>query len=151
MAAASTFPHWSPWSSWPTRCASPGIVTGEVNIRKIWSAANMKVYGGGAVEDGFLRTLSDLVGDYNYTKVSISSGKSGRSRSRLEVKERIFDVSNVAELDHGRAGVWRPPWCSGLHKGSGRSIHHGQQPTPRGRPRAGTHRRNRGSQSLDHA
>lgn len=72
-------------------------------MRKIWSAANIKVYGGGAAEDRFLRALSDLIGDYSYTSVSISSGKSGRSRSRQEGKERIFDVSNLAELDRGRA------------------------------------------------
>jgi hypothetical protein len=56
-------------------------------------------------EDGFLRALSDLIGDYSYTNVSVSSGKSGRSRSRQEGKERIFDVSNLAELDRGRAVV----------------------------------------------
>jgi hypothetical protein len=34
----------------------------EANMRKIWSAPNIKVYGGGAAEDGFLRALSDLIG-----------------------------------------------------------------------------------------
>ena len=28
---------------------------GEANMRKIWPAANVKVYGGGVAEDGFLR------------------------------------------------------------------------------------------------
>lgn len=99
---------------------------GEANMRKIWSAANIKVYGGGVAEDGFLRALSDLIGDYSYTNVSISSGKSGRSRSRQEGKERIFDVSNLAELDRGRAVVLASgapatlirtlPWYAGPHK-----------------------------------
>jgi type IV secretory pathway TraG/TraD family ATPase VirD4 len=99
---------------------------GEANMRKIWSAANIKVYGGGVAEDGFLRALSDLIGDYSYTNVSISSGKSGRSRSRQEAKERIFDVSNLAELDRGRAVVLASgapatlvrtlPWYTGPHK-----------------------------------
>lgn len=99
---------------------------GEANMRKIWSAANIKVYGGGVGEDGFLRALSDLIGDYSYTNVSISSGKSGRSRSRQEAKERIFDVSNLAELDRGRAVVLASgapatlvrtlPWYTGPHK-----------------------------------
>ncbi|MBT2594046.1 type IV secretory system conjugative DNA transfer family protein [Arthrobacter sp. ISL-72] len=99
---------------------------GEANMRKIWSAANIKVYGGGVAEDGFLRALSDLIGDYSYTNVSISSGKSGRSRSRQEGKERIFDVSNLAELDRGRAVVLASgapatlvrtlPWYTGPHK-----------------------------------
>ncbi|GAC1497340.1 MAG: hypothetical protein NVS2B15_20060 [Pseudarthrobacter sp.] len=99
---------------------------GEANMRKIWSAANVKVYGGGVAEEGFLRALSDLIGDYSYTNVSISSGKSGSSRSRQEGKERIFDVSNLAELDRGRAVVLASgapatlvrtmPWYTGPHK-----------------------------------
>jgi type IV secretory pathway TraG/TraD family ATPase VirD4 len=99
---------------------------GEANMRKIWSAANIKVYGGGVAEDGFLRALSDLIGDYSYTSVSVSSGKSGRSRSRQEAKERILDVSNLAELDRGRAVVLSSgapatlvrtlPWYTGPHK-----------------------------------
>ena len=99
---------------------------GEANMRKIWSAANVKVYGGGVAEEGFLRALSDLVGDYSYTNVSVSSGKSGSSRSRQEGKERIFDVSNLVELDRGRAVVLASgapatmvrtmPWYTGSHK-----------------------------------
>jgi type IV secretory pathway TraG/TraD family ATPase VirD4 len=99
---------------------------GEANMRKIWSAANIKVYGGGVAEEGFLRALSDLIGDYSYTNVSVSSGKSGSSRSRQEGKERIFDVSNLAELDRGRAVVLASgapatlvrtmPWYAGPHK-----------------------------------
>ncbi|MFS0718568.1 hypothetical protein ABC362_00375 [Arthrobacter sp. 1P04AC-2] len=66
------------------------------------------------------------MGDYSYTNVSISSGKSGSSRSRQEGKERIFDVSNLAELDRGRAVVLTSgapatlvrtmPWYTGAHK-----------------------------------
>lgn len=99
---------------------------GEANMRKIWSAANVKVYGGGVAEEGFLRALSDLIGDYSYISVSVSSGKSGSSRSRQEAKERIFDVSNLAELDRGRAVVLASgapatlvrtmPWYTSLHK-----------------------------------
>ncbi|WP_237740837.1 type IV secretory system conjugative DNA transfer family protein [Crystallibacter crystallopoietes] len=99
---------------------------GEANMRKIWSAANVKVYGGGVAEEGFLRALSDLIGDYSYINISISSGKSGASRSRQEGKERIFDVSNLAELDRGRAVVLASgapatlvrtmPWYTGPHK-----------------------------------
>ena len=101
---------------------------GEANMRKIWSAANIKVYGGGVAEEGFLRALSDLIGDYSYTNVSVSSGKTGSSRSRQESKERIFDVSNLAELDRGRAVVLASgapatlvrtmPWYTGRHKES---------------------------------
>lgn len=99
---------------------------GEANMRKIWSAANIKVYGGGVAEDGFLRALSDLIGDYSYTNISLSSGKTGSSRSRQEGKERILDVSNLAELDRGRALVLASgapatlvrtmPWYTGPHR-----------------------------------
>ncbi|WP_308216212.1 TraM recognition domain-containing protein [Pseudarthrobacter raffinosi] len=99
---------------------------GEANMRKIWSAANVRVYGGAVAEEVFLRALSDLIGDYSYTNVSISPGKSGSSRSRQEGKERVFDVPNLAELDRGRAVVLASgapatlvrtlPWYTGTHK-----------------------------------
>lgn len=95
-------------------------------MRKIWSAANIKVYGGGVSEAGFLHALSDLIRDYSYTSVSVASGKNGRSRSRQEGKERIFDISNLAELDRGRAVVLASgapatlsktlPWYTGPHR-----------------------------------
>ena len=63
---------------------------------------------------------------YSYTNISVSSGKSGASRSRQEGKERIFDVSSLAELDRGRAVVLASgapatlvgtmPWYTGNHK-----------------------------------
>jgi hypothetical protein len=39
--------------------------------------------------------------------VSVSSSKSGFSRSRQESKERIFDVSNLAELSTAAAPSFR--------------------------------------------
>ncbi|WP_354236063.1 hypothetical protein [Arthrobacter sp. UYEF3] len=33
----------------------------------IWSAASVKLYGGGVAEERFLRAHSDLIGDYSYT------------------------------------------------------------------------------------
>ena len=120
---------------------------GEANMRKIWSAANVKVYGGGVAEEGFLRALSDLIGDYSYTNVSVSSGKSGSSRSRQEGKERIFDVSNLAELDRGRAVVLASgaPGHPGPHhalvhrpaQGRRGGVHQEVQPPAGGRGSAG--------------
>ncbi|WP_262106409.1 TraG/TraD/VirD4 family protein [Arthrobacter sp. Marseille-P9274] len=43
---------------------------GEANMRKIWSAANIREHQGlrrAVAEEGFLRALSDLIGDYSYT------------------------------------------------------------------------------------
>lgn len=79
---------------------------GEPGMRKIWSAANVVVYGGGVKEDAFLRTLSDLIGDYSYTNVSRSNGRSGSSSSHQEGKERILDVSDLTEMERGRAVVF---------------------------------------------
>lgn len=79
---------------------------GEPGMRKIWSAANVVVYGGGVKEDGFLRTLSDLIGDYSYNSVSQSHGRGGSSSSRQEGKERILDVSDLTEMERGRAIVF---------------------------------------------
>ena len=103
--------------------------SGMSSSSRLWSAANIKVYGGGVAEDCFLRALSDLIGDYSYTSVSVSTGKSGRSRSRQEGKEHIFDVSNLAEVDRGRAVVLASgasatlvrtlPWYTGPHKVAG--------------------------------
>jgi hypothetical protein len=47
---------------------------GEANMRKIWSAANVKVYGGGVAEEGFLRALSDLIGDYSSGRRPVPGG-----------------------------------------------------------------------------
>ncbi|MBM6622524.1 TraM recognition domain-containing protein [Micrococcaceae bacterium RIT802] len=99
---------------------------GEPGMRKIWSASNVVVYGGGVKEDAFLRTLSDLIGDYSYNSVSHSSGRGGSSSSRQEGKERILDVSDLTEMERGRAVVFASgaratlvktrPWWSTEHK-----------------------------------
>ncbi|MGP5220574.1 type IV secretory system conjugative DNA transfer family protein [Arthrobacter rhombi] len=101
---------------------------GEPGMRKIWSAANVVVYGGGVKEDTFLRTLSDLIGDYSYNSVSQSNGRGGSSSSRQEGKERILDVSDLAEMERGRAVVFASgaratlvktqPWWKTEHKDS---------------------------------
>lgn len=70
-------------------------------------------------EDGFLRALSGLIGNYSYINVSVFSGKSGPAAPN-------FDVSNLAELDRGRTVVVASgapatlartlPRYTGLHK-----------------------------------
>lgn len=99
---------------------------GEPGMRKIWSASNVVVYGGGVKEDGFLRSLSDLIGDYSYNSVSHSNGRGGSSSSRQEGKERILDVSDLTEMERGRAIVFASgaratlvktvPWYETSHK-----------------------------------
>ena len=105
---------------------SQGVdVWGREGMRKLWSAANVKVYGGGVSETEFLGELSQLVGDYEMDTVSTSYGKGGRSTSRSGRRERVLDVADLAHLPRGRAVVIASgmpaalvrtlPWMAGPH------------------------------------
>ncbi|MBA4104099.1 MAG: hypothetical protein C0488_18010, partial [Arthrobacter sp.] len=48
-------------------------------MRKLWSASNVKIYGGGVSEVGYLDELSRLIGQYSYINVSRSHSKAGSS------------------------------------------------------------------------
>ncbi len=105
---------------------SQGVdVWGESGMKKLWSAANIKVYGGGVSEATFLDELSRVIGDFDRIQTSISSGKGHRSNSQQLHRERILDVADLASLPRGRAIVMasgaRPtlietqPWMTGPH------------------------------------
>jgi len=105
---------------------SQGVeVWGELGMRKLWSAANVCVYGGGVSETTFLEDLSKLIGDYDRVTTSLSRGRNQRSVSRQLQRERILDVAALGALPKGRAIVLasgaRPtlvrtlPWMSGPH------------------------------------
>jgi type IV secretory pathway TraG/TraD family ATPase VirD4 len=92
-------------------------------MRKLWSAATVKVYGGGVSEVEFLSDLSQLVGEYQQPTSSVSYAKGGRSTTHALQRERILDVSDLAALPKGRAVVFAAgappalvqtlPWMSG--------------------------------------
>jgi type IV secretory pathway TraG/TraD family ATPase VirD4 len=100
-------------------------VWGEAGMRKLWSAANVKVYGGGVAEAGFLEDLSRVIGDYDRRASSLSTGRGQRTVSHQLHRERILEVADLAALPRGRAVVLasgsRPtlirtqPWMSGPH------------------------------------
>ncbi|MGL4339993.1 MAG: type IV secretory system conjugative DNA transfer family protein [Rhodoglobus sp.] len=105
---------------------SQGVdVWGESGMRKLWSASNIKVYGGGVAEDAFLEQLSKLIGDFDRRSSSVSSGRGGRSVNHQLHRERILGVDDLAALPKGRAVVLssgnRPtlirtqPWMTGPH------------------------------------
>lgn len=105
---------------------SQGVdVWGESGMKKLWSAANIKVYGGGVSEAAFLEDLSRLLGDYDRLSSSTSIGKGQRTVSHQLQRERILDVAALAALPKGRALVLasgsRPtlittqPWMTGPH------------------------------------
>lgn len=108
---------------------SQGVdVWSESGMNKLWSAANMKIYGGGVSEKPFLESLSALLGSYDRKtgSVSINQGQGrGRSVSHQLTRESILDVAELGALPKGRAVVLasgsRPtlirtePWMTGPH------------------------------------
>ena len=105
---------------------SQGVdVWGQSGMRKLWSAANVAVYGGGVKETDFLDMLSRLIGDYDKHTRSVSSGRGHRSVTEQLSRERIMDPADLAALPPGRAVVLasgaRPtlihtePWMTGPH------------------------------------
>jgi type IV secretory pathway TraG/TraD family ATPase VirD4 len=105
---------------------SQGVeVWGRDGMRKLWSASNIAVYGGGVKEPEFLNELSQMVGDYDKHTTSYSSGKGTRSTSRQMQRERTLDVADLGALPRGRAVVFASgapatlietvPWMRGPH------------------------------------
>ncbi|MCH6472472.1 type IV secretory system conjugative DNA transfer family protein [Sinomonas terrae] len=102
-------------------------VWGESGWRKLFSAANVKVYGGGVSETGFLEDLSRLVGEHERIRSSTTtgSGSGSQSVSYQVQRQRTLDVADLAALPKGRALVFasgaRPalvrtvPWMAGPH------------------------------------
>ena len=124
---------------------SQGVeVWGRDGMRKLWSAANVKVYGGGVSEVEFLGELSQLIGDFDLTTTSVSHGRRGRSSNVATRRERILDVADLTALPGGRVIVFASgaraalarsiPWMAGPHADAMR-IH------PRARPRRRSARR----------
>lgn len=105
---------------------SQGVdVWGESGMKKLWSASNIKVYGGGVNESSFLEDLSRTIGDYDRLSSSTSTGRGHHSVSRQLSRERILDLADLSALPRGRAIVIasgsRPtlirtiPWMEGPH------------------------------------
>jgi type IV secretory pathway TraG/TraD family ATPase VirD4 len=105
---------------------SQGVqVWGDSGMKKLWSAANIKVYGGGVSEAAFLEDLSRMIGDYDRQASSVSNARGQRTVSQQLHRERILDVADLAALPKGRAVVFasgsRPtlirtqPWMTGQH------------------------------------
>ncbi len=124
---------------------SQGVeVWGREGMRKLWSAANLKAYGGGVSETEILADLVQLIGRYRVRTVSATSSRNGRSRSFSETPESILDVADLAALPPGRmiamfsgtpAVLARTiPWWEGEHAAAVRASAsvHGSALTSRG-------------------
>lgn len=78
---------------------------GKDGAEKLWSAANVRIYGGGVTDTDFLRRLSQLAGEYDATQWSHSSSRHGPSRSRSTQQRSIYEISTLAAMPPGRALV----------------------------------------------
>ncbi|MEV0732372.1 TraM recognition domain-containing protein [Polymorphospora sp. NPDC050346] len=101
-------------------------VWGREGMEKLWSAANVRTYGGGVADDAFLEKLSRLIGDHDVTTRSTSTSGTGwgqRSVSHSPRRQRILDLADLHALPRGRMVIYvsgaRPalartaPWKTG--------------------------------------
>jgi type IV secretory pathway TraG/TraD family ATPase VirD4 len=79
---------------------------GDHGMEKLWSAANIRVYGGGASDSNFLERLSKLIGDYDIVSSSVSYNEGKRGTSRQTQRHNILEVSDLAAMPPGRAVVF---------------------------------------------
>lgn len=83
---------------------SQGVaVWGREGMAKLWSAANVRVVGGGVAEPAFLEELSKLIGTFVHRTRSGSTSRGSRSRSWSEHRERVLEVADLGSLPRGRA------------------------------------------------
>ncbi|MHA7287998.1 TraM recognition domain-containing protein [Arthrobacter sp. MDT3-44] len=71
----------------------------------LWSAAAIKVYGGGSGDTQFLESLSKSIGQYDAKIRSSSTSRNGSSRSVQTQRRDIMSVSQLSELPANRAWV----------------------------------------------
>jgi len=89
------------FQSWPQMVEA----FGREGAEKLWSASNVRVYGGGVSDTDFLKRLSDLAGEYDATHRSRSTSRDGSSRTRTTQRRSIYDVAALGALPPGRALV----------------------------------------------
>jgi type IV secretory pathway TraG/TraD family ATPase VirD4 len=84
---------------------------GREGMRKLWGAANIRVYGGGTHEAEFLEDVSRICGDWDAPATSLSTARGGngtagaRTYTASTKRERILDVSTLGALPASRAVV----------------------------------------------
>ena len=80
-------------------------------MRKLWGAANIRVYGGSTHEAEFLEDVSRTCGEWDAPSTSVSTnrggsaGSAGRSYSRSTRRERVLDAATLGALPASRAVV----------------------------------------------
>jgi type IV secretory pathway TraG/TraD family ATPase VirD4 len=88
---------------------SQGVeVWGTAGMAKLWSAANVKLFGGGVDEEPFLAQLEKLIGDYNRMTASPAfqhngQGAGSRSMSWQPTPTPILTAADLRALPRDRA------------------------------------------------
>lgn len=86
---------------------SQGVdVWGQSGMNKLWSAANVRVLGGGVDEKEFLEHLSMVLGDRDRIQSQVSYHQGRSTRTKSTTRERILEVADLAQLPRGRAVVF---------------------------------------------
>lgn len=81
-------------------------VWGVSGMKKLWSASNIRVLGGGVDEEEFLRHLSAVIGDRDRIQTQVSWHRGEATTSRSTTRERILEVADLAQMPRGRAVVF---------------------------------------------
>jgi putative conjugative transfer gene complex protein len=85
---------------------SQGVVAwGPEGMNKLWSASNVKLYGGSVDEDEFLQRLSSLIGSHWIDSKQFSHSETGSSSSVTpdSQERRIATVSDLRSMPMHRA------------------------------------------------
>lgn len=78
-------------------------VWGPLGMRKLWSAANIKILGPGVADVAFLHDAARLAGQVETPTASVGHDSRGRSVSRGTRPVDVLDVADLAGLPRGRA------------------------------------------------
>lgn len=105
-------------------------VWGDRGMEKLWSAANIRVYGGGVSDTRFLGDLSELAGEYELreysaTRESEFGGWSGNRTVNESVRrERVLQVSDLGSMPPAGPSSWpRAPNPSWWRRSPGGKAH----------------------------
>jgi hypothetical protein len=74
-------------------------VWGENGVEQLWSAANVKLFGGGVDEEPFLRRLESLLGEYNRATYSPSVSHGGGQRGQRSTSWQLTPTSILTVAD----------------------------------------------------
>ena len=76
---------------------------GQGGMAALWSAATIRVLGGGVDDVAFLRDRSEIIGTHEVTAESVTSSKGGKSYSESAAASTTMSVADLQALPRGRA------------------------------------------------